>query len=187
MPLSEGEMCVTFGFEPEYPEEGDIIPVHVPVQRSLLSSEESAKSIIPLLRSRMALPSFFRRHILDEFIKDLWEYVCSLPSDMHHVHVYGYVFRDVFDPDEGFCWYYFWTEDLISTTDGPVMTSPRWSESAVQAVKLEEALDCAICLQELPVAFEAAKLPCSHVYHRRCIVKWFDRSNQCPLCRSPAV
>jgi hypothetical protein len=47
MPLSEGEMWVSFVFEPEYPAEGDIIPIHVQMQRSLLSSEESARSIIP--------------------------------------------------------------------------------------------------------------------------------------------
>jgi hypothetical protein len=35
MPLSEGEMWVSFVFEPEYPAEGDIIPIHVQMQRSL--------------------------------------------------------------------------------------------------------------------------------------------------------
>ncbi|KAE8075726.1 hypothetical protein FH972_014419 [Carpinus fangiana] len=188
MPLSEGEMWVSFRFEPQYPAEGDIIPVHVQMQRSLLSSEESARSIIPLLRSRTTLPAFFRRRCLEEFIRDLSVHVCSLPSDIHHVYVYGHVFVDNFDPSESFCWYDLWTDQDLISTDGQVMTSPRWSESAVQAVKLEEeALDCAICLVELPVGFEVAKLPCSHVYHRRCIVQWFDRSNQCPLCRSPAV
>ncbi|XP_059450811.1 E3 ubiquitin-protein ligase ATL15-like [Corylus avellana] len=166
-PLSEGEMWVNFVFEPEDPEDGAIIPVHVPVQRSLLSTEESAKSIIPLLLSRTTVPEFFQRNCLDEFIRELSEHVCSSPSDMHHVYVYGHVVFDCSDPTERFCWYYLGTE------------------SNVQSVKLEEALDCAICLQQLPVGFEAAKLPCSHVYHHGCIVKWFDRSIQCPLCRSP--
>jgi hypothetical protein len=75
--------------------------------------------------------------------------------------------------------------------DVEVVMPHRRSESAVQAlkqVKIEEAnSECAICLQDLLVGAEAARLPCSHVYHCGCIVKWFDRSNQCPLCRSQVV
>jgi CxxC motif-containing protein (DUF1111 family) len=74
--------------------------------------------------------------------------------------------------------------------DVEVVMPHRRSESAVQAlkqVKIEEASECAICLQDLLVGAEAARLPCSHVYHCGCIVKWFDRSNQCPLCHSQVI
>ena len=26
-------------------------------------------------------------------------------------------------------------------------------------------------------------IKCSHVYHEKCIDKWFERAHQCPLCR----
>jgi hypothetical protein len=58
---------------------------------------------------------------------------------------------------------------------------------AVKEMKLEEAWECAICLEDLLVGFEAARLPCSHVYHRGCIAKWLDTRNKCPLCRSQVV
>ncbi|KAE8075728.1 hypothetical protein FH972_014421 [Carpinus fangiana] len=60
-------------------------------------------------------------------------------------------------------------------------------KEAVKEVKLEEAWERAICLEDLLVGFEAAKLPCSHGYHRGCIAKWLDTRNKCPLCRSQVV
>ncbi|AES69216.1 putative aminoacyltransferase, E1 ubiquitin-activating enzyme [Medicago truncatula] len=46
-----------------------------------------------------------------------------------------------------------------------------------------EALMCSICLVELSVGSKAIRLPCSHIYHDECIMKWLDRSNTCPMCR----
>ncbi|XP_022137468.1 E3 ubiquitin-protein ligase CIP8-like [Momordica charantia] len=41
--------------------------------------------------------------------------------------------------------------------------------------------DCAICLDEIECG--AVGMPCSHIYHRNCIVKWLQQNNLCPLCR----
>ena len=38
---------------------------------------------------------------------------------------------------------------------------------------------CTICLEEL--GSSKTRLPCGHVYHRDCIVKWLRRSHTCPL------
>jgi hypothetical protein len=48
-----------------------------------------------------------------------------------------------------------------------------------------EDMTCSICLAELSVGSEAIRLPspCLHVYHENCILKWFDKSSTCPLCR----
>ncbi|XP_059450813.1 putative RING-H2 finger protein ATL50 [Corylus avellana] len=190
MPLSEGELWVSFMLEPaEDSDEEDIIPFRVPVQRSLLSSEESAKSIIPLLLSRTTLPEWF--YYCPEFIRGLSEYVCSLPTEMQDVYVHSQLAWNAIDPRNSLWSYRFSTKD--STTIGDMWTIiwsyPRSGSEvlAVKDVKLEEASECAICLQDLVVGFEAAKLPCSHVYHRGCIAKWLDTSNKCPLCRSQVV
>jgi hypothetical protein len=192
--LSDSELWVSFGFEPENPEEEAIIGVPMKVRRSLLSSHESAKAIIPLLLSCTTLPEQFHR--CPEFIRYVSEYVRSLHTHVRHLYVYGHVAWDDIDPSESLWFYRLSTEDPSSTGEGDrdgyevVMMPHRRSASAVQAlkhVKLEEASECAICLQDLLVGAEAAKLPCSHVYHGGCIVQWLDRSNQCPLCRFQVV
>ncbi|KAF3448571.1 hypothetical protein FNV43_RR09284 [Rhamnella rubrinervis] len=42
---------------------------------------------------------------------------------------------------------------------------------------------CAVCLEELSVGTEATCMPCSHLYHEDCILKWLQKSTLCPLCR----
>ncbi|GAB4845516.1 hypothetical protein Ancab_038921 [Ancistrocladus abbreviatus] len=45
---------------------------------------------------------------------------------------------------------------------------------------------CAICLEKLTAKEEEAevlRLPCSHVFHGGCILKWLERHDSCPLCR----
>ncbi|KAM0822332.1 hypothetical protein ACQ4PT_071563 [Festuca glaucescens] len=43
---------------------------------------------------------------------------------------------------------------------------------------------CAICLLDSETEDEDTDmLPCSHLFHRRCIATWFDRASTCPTCR----
>lgn len=43
---------------------------------------------------------------------------------------------------------------------------------------------CAVCLEDLQ---EETKLtimmPCSHIFHRSCISRWFEEQKSCPMCR----
>ncbi|PPD70782.1 hypothetical protein GOBAR_DD32347 [Gossypium barbadense] len=43
--------------------------------------------------------------------------------------------------------------------------------------------ECMICLDEFSDGNEIALMPCQHVYHDACIVKWLKASHLCPLCR----
>jgi hypothetical protein len=46
--------------------------------------------------------------------------------------------------------------------------------------------DCAICYSEYVVGgATSVKLPCGHVYHRKCIDKWTRVDATCPYCRTP--
>ncbi|XP_071491657.1 E3 ubiquitin-protein ligase RNF103-like [Diadema antillarum] len=46
---------------------------------------------------------------------------------------------------------------------------------------------CAICLEAYTHGMELCGLPCSHAYHRQCIVAWLNNGNHvCPICRWPA-
>ena len=64
------------------------------------------------------------------------------------------------------------------------------SKSAIESLKrLKIGHDggensCSICLENFLVGrSEAIKLPCSHLFHGDCIIKWLGKSKYCPLCR----
>ncbi|KAG1327606.1 putative E3 ubiquitin-protein ligase RING1-like [Cocos nucifera] len=42
-----------------------------------------------------------------------------------------------------------------------------------------------ICLVEFNTEVEVSWMPCSHLFHSRCIAEWLGRSHHCPLCRCP--
>ncbi|KAA0033274.1 RING finger protein 165-like protein [Cucumis melo var. makuwa] len=95
----------------------------------------------------------------------------------------------------------YWTEappelNPISTV-GEEGLSPRGaSESAIERVKKqkldwfseeeeEEIGDCCVCCEEMKrKGEEVRRIPCGHVYHKSCILKWLEISNSCPLCRA---
>ncbi|KAG6767509.1 hypothetical protein POTOM_028714 [Populus tomentosa] len=60
------------------------------------------------------------------------------------------------------------------------------SIDALERVVLDastSARDCTVCMEEIDAGREAIRMPCSHVYHSDCIVKWLQTSHMCPLCR----
>ncbi|KAL4598372.1 hypothetical protein ACB092_11G055300 [Castanea dentata] len=42
---------------------------------------------------------------------------------------------------------------------------------------------CTICLEDFPVGSNVTCMPCSHIFHRQCIVEWLKNSHYCPVCR----
>ena len=40
---------------------------------------------------------------------------------------------------------------------------------------------CAICLEQ--VKLSDRKLACKHRFHTKCIIRWFETSVECPVCR----
>ncbi|XP_073259944.1 uncharacterized protein [Populus alba] len=43
---------------------------------------------------------------------------------------------------------------------------------------------CVVCLEDFSSSVKLSKLPCSHVFHEKCIFPWLLNSKCCPLCRS---
>jgi len=41
--------------------------------------------------------------------------------------------------------------------------------------------NCIICLEEPKK--KCCQLKCGHIFHKRCINKWFRTSSSCPICR----
>ena len=42
---------------------------------------------------------------------------------------------------------------------------------------------CSICLQHFKKMDSAIYLPCFHLFHKKCITKWLDNKEVCPLCK----
>lgn len=43
--------------------------------------------------------------------------------------------------------------------------------------------ECSICMDEVSVGNEVAKLPCDHWFHMECIRVWLQEHDTCPHCR----
>ena len=63
------------------------------------------------------------------------------------------------------------------------------SIKALEKVRFQQGLnlvqECVICMEEFHTGSEVTRMPCSHVYHGDCIVRWLKTSHICPLCRYP--
>ena len=51
-----------------------------------------------------------------------------------------------------------------------------------EKVKGQWKFDCSICF-ETSVGFNRVILPCNHVFHSKCLKKWFTDHDTCPYCR----
>ncbi|CAM9447670.1 unnamed protein product [Hapterophycus canaliculatus] len=43
--------------------------------------------------------------------------------------------------------------------------------------------DCIVCQELFAVGATLVRLPCGHLYHEACLLKWLKISNTCPYCR----
>ncbi|EEF52150.1 conserved hypothetical protein [Ricinus communis] len=78
---------------------------------------------------------------------------------------------DVDEDDDDYCCYYDADEDsaLNSVPD--------------QSLNLGPLPHCVVCLQQFMIGSSATRLPCTHVYHDRCIRDWLKTNGVCPLRR----
>jgi hypothetical protein len=43
--------------------------------------------------------------------------------------------------------------------------------------------ECTICFDKFVKNERYRELPCKHMFHKRCVDRWFDKSVNCPMCR----
>jgi len=75
---------------------------------------------------------------------------------------------------------------------GTVLTGQRLSEEEIRALPTivfdaAEQQNCPICLEVYQRGEFLTSLQCAHFFHVDCLARWFQRSTQCPLCRSQCV
>merc|ERR1712223_2366152 len=49
--------------------------------------------------------------------------------------------------------------------------------------QLDDGKECAVCLKAPELGDTQLKLPCSHKFHKDCVMKWLQKINSCPMCR----
>ena len=64
----------------------------------------------------------------------------------------------------------------------------RATESSIKKLKDvivgdRERGPCPVCLENFTVGSHVTRMPCSHTFHRTCILSWLNKSHVCPLCR----
>lgn len=69
---------------------------------------------------------------------------------------------------------------------------PTWKHSISAQLKFRpvnvlDCENCVICLADFHRGEYLCALPCGHMFHRACVVRWLEkRSELCPVCRQPA-
>lgn len=44
---------------------------------------------------------------------------------------------------------------------------------------------CAVCLEQFKSRDELGVCPCSHAFHKKCLLKWLEIRSVCPMCNKP--
>nr|CAD1830713.1 unnamed protein product [Ananas comosus var. bracteatus] len=71
--------------------------------------------------------------------------------------------------------------------DNFVPPAARWAVDALRNVEIdvgpEGGQSCVVCQETLAIGTVAASFPCTHVFHRNCIIPWLQQQHTCPVCR----
>jgi hypothetical protein len=65
----------------------------------------------------------------------------------------------------------------VAVNDLPIVMFCKESEK-------DDGVMCSMCQETFSTKQHAKQLPCKHLYHSKCTLKWFHHRNSCPMCIS---
>ncbi|XP_019171280.1 PREDICTED: E3 ubiquitin-protein ligase At1g63170-like [Ipomoea nil] len=78
------------------------------------------------------------------------------------------------------------TDPGRGASDERLSTLPTWKynqvESTISGLENEHQ-ECSICLASYREKEEIRQLPCSHIFHLKCVDQWLRITSSCPLCK----
>ena len=74
------------------------------------------------------------------------------------------------------------TRVIPEVTESDESDSPKSSDSSNSS---KESDMCVICIEPLQSKQTTIILDCNHIYHKNCILDWFNKELTCPMCRKP--
>ncbi|OQR92327.1 hypothetical protein ACHHYP_03827 [Achlya hypogyna] len=77
-------------------------------------------------------------------------------------------------------------ELLHAFLEVPKLHEEAEARARAQSAKTDGTDPCSICMTDESVEVTVFQLPCGHSFHERCIVRWLELKQTCPLCRYEA-
>ena len=76
-------------------------------------------------------------------------------------------------------------EEVCTDNDNIAVLMHRSSqqEPDLLAEVKQDNIQCCICLEPLIKGKKERMLPCTHLFHRKCISKWLKIKRECPICK----
>lgn len=72
------------------------------------------------------------------------------------------------------------SDALTSIKDDP------WDDYIIKENDVNQNMNCSICINDYEIGERVIKLKCGHIFHKGCIIPWYDDniiSPTCPICR----
>lgn len=73
---------------------------------------------------------------------------------------------------------------ILKTNSDILNVNVYTSRNIVNSTRCKIEKECPICYETVKINQYERILNCSHIYHKKCIDKWFKLSMTCPTCRT---
>ncbi|KAK7256697.1 hypothetical protein RIF29_30154 [Crotalaria pallida] len=180
--LEEGKVYLSYVVASSTNNQVNFLPVSIPIWRSLFSHDNLCEDIVEtFLRSLQIPQNFLNRGGGDDDDGNMVVNLSRMLSSavlQPQLQQRGAHYCVAIMVSEGSCKY----KVLNSSNSFNAEQFPS-SECVRLACEVDEEDKCAMCLEGFKSLCDADMLPCFHVFHPRCIVKWFEQSVSCPVCR----